>query len=270
MKKIDARYLEMKLKKGWSTIDFCRDLGTSEDEFFTLLRKCFKERPLRYYLKRIQGNSKKIISGREDKKVKDKKVKIEQPKVNKVEELKAQEKELSDEIYKLEISLEEKRREKRTCKSKLQESQKLLEKFLRQLEGEKEKVQKSISRIDTLNSEIENLKKDIYETTEARGEVQYKIQELSTIIISYKDGKIICDCDDVPEEIEYNRFLQDLLQEAILEDLSLKELKQLAKILAYAEYCQETIGRRVAFDLGEEPNLSIALEFLQEEKGEQS
>jgi len=278
--KINAKYMELGIKKGWSINDFCKDLEISEEKFMQLLMKYFKPQLVGHYKQKMNANLKKAsnknkavepdgglaeidVSSTFDQEVDESSV---DDKVDTMESLKVAESLVRDYINDTEISIRELFTEKRHCKEKLRKSKSILERILKQLKEEQEKINSVIARLSEIKTEIGSLKSEKSKAFFELNEVLKKIDDLSKIIVVCKvDGRILCDDISIPEDLDIEKTLQYLMEIPLLEELTIKELKYVAHLKAIKDYLSNTFNRNVEFKFEKESNISVAIGLLEEE-----
>lgn len=258
MKDFNAGYMENKLKKGWTILDFTQDLGLSEGEFHNEMMKRFSKKLRKFYKGRLDQNQKRInksirsnihktvksynsVAVEEDTKnnFEENSLEVEESKsdIKDLDELKRIEKEIHEEISKkeeLKKFFEAKIGEKEKV---LKQQKSLLQSLYDEINNVNNQINSLIKNIEEVSVEIENTEKQIFEKNDILLLIKKEIKELETVTILVLEN----------EEIEVENFgdiiipetwkdiYQELLESDVVENLLLKQIKQLAKIIAFVK-----------------------------------
>lgn len=264
---MNAKFLEEKLKQGWGIEDFCNKLNVLEADFFQLLERSFKSRAVKDFTRRLTLNSKKNVKAN---KKKEKGREIMKKENSELETLLTEQQHIRDYIFGIESKIQDLKEEKSECKEVLRKAKKTLEEFLIRLKTEEDRINKFAESMEQIDSEI---KLEQSKLTQARQELETVRSEIERIrnltIILKKDGGIQVfdenqDSVDIPENLDTEKFLEHLIGLDYLEDLSIKELRTVAQLLAIGEYLQKDSDLKVKFSFEELSNISAAIEILEE------
>ena len=257
MKDFNAGYMENKLKRGWTISDFIQDLELSEGEFHNEMMKRFSKKLRKFYKGRLDQNQKRrdknkrnnihktaklydgvAIQENTENNCKEISLELEDGEdIKDLDELKLREKEIKEEISRQEEL-------KTFFGSKIEEEEKILkqQKFLLQslydeINNVNTQINSSIKNIEEFSVAIEKTEKEIFDKTNMLLLIKKEIKELETVTILVLDN----------EEIEVENFgdiiipetwkdiYRELLESDVVENLLLKQIKQLAKIIAFVK-----------------------------------
>lgn len=276
-KKISSFYLETGLKRNWTMFDFCEDVNMSEEEFRRSLKKMFTPKAEKYYLSRLDSNEKlarKYAKSKTTSEIEEltpvvnTDVSEELSELSELEVYKAKETELRDIIFKAEIESQVLKEKKEVQTSELRRVYQKFEAIL--AEGEK------LGReIDSIKGKLTSIQGQITQVgskrTDAKKEldsVQAMIKQLEIITVLYTASdeiKVLGYEEDIPSNLpQLDQIIQEMMTHELLEDLTVKELRMMAKIVATVGYIENTTDREVKYQFEEPSNISAAIELLRE------
>lgn len=233
---LTSHFLEDHLKKGWCLDDFTRYFGVDKDEFDHMLGKVTKNTSyVNNYKNRLAVNEKRK-SKRNDA---TKKEIIEEP--VKVVEMQYEEKPKNQELLKLQ-SDEEKLKEKISSNEQTEISlKKQEEQAKKKLEQLKKEIEEMARSLQTISENISKNSLEYKENKEKLQNVQEQIKELTKItIFAYNDGEIeIAGDAEIPEN--WTESFEGLINKESVENCTVKQIKQLAKIITISNTYSDRI-----------------------------
>ncbi len=258
LRHLTSKKLSVKLKHGYTLNNFIREYNCSKEDFQKFLKKNFSEAACKRMFDRMEKNSKKTFSNHnsnEEILINSENVQNSfEPLTNNDEELevltasqspaslnmksenlkvlKAKEEQLRAEVISKETTHEALISKRRSLYKRLAKQKDLMLK-LRELIKQRQKDVEEISQelIETSN-ELVALKASLASSKEELIEVKTNINELEKVsIFIYENGEIDTDdfLIDFPET--WNDIFDFILHNKVVEDLSIKQIKQLAKLL---------------------------------------
>lgn len=265
--RFDSRLMEEKLKRGWTVNDFARHLGITEEEFLSLFERKFYGKAYTDLLSRLEKNAEKkkrhpvkepIPKVEKQKKEVQVKPEIEekQPSKTPLMLLKDQENDLKNVICRKEVDHKNLVNQKRKLEDSLREQKNLMLDLKRMIEECKREVETIINNLEKVSETLAGVSDEITKFRKDLAKLQNEIQLLSKIsIFVYRDGEI----ETENLEIEISESWKDLFSKIInneaIEDLTLKQTKQLAKVITLA---RDLKHKELDFDI------SFELDLVQE------
>ena len=256
LKDITGKKFEIELKHGATLEDFLEEYDCTREEFIAYLEKNFSEKARNSMLRYMNKNSKKPkqFSGKSSKSTSKGNIVIkhieEKPTIKKekttnncaenqieptLEELKEKERYISSEVHKQNEFCKELELTKKGFLDNLEETNKtLLETIKRIL-----KIQKEIKNT---SGQIDEVKKEITSKKKILKEIKQKIKTLQKVsLFVYMNGDIEAENFDIPEKEQTgcDKYFDDLLKNEVVEELSIKQIRQLAKLLVLLELLKE-------------------------------
>ena len=254
LKDITGKKFEIELKHGATLEDFLEEYDCMREEFIEYLEKNFREKARNSMLRYMNKNSKKPkqFSGKSSKSTSKGNIVIkhieEKPTIKKekttnncaenqieptLEELKEKERYISSEVHKQNEFCKELELTKKGFLDNLEETNKTL------LETRKRivKIQKDIKNT---SGQIDEVKKEITSKKKILKEIKQKIKTLQKVsLFVYMNGDI--ENFDIPEKEQTgcDKYFDDLLKNEVVEELSIKQIRQLAKLLVLLELLKE-------------------------------
>ncbi len=260
-RRLSAKIMEEKLKLGWTTSQLASHFGFQNNEDFTAhLVKFFGDQKASDYLSRLLKNDKRNKKKLHSSVVEVSKTGtddlngtglIENPDTT-LENMKLYANSLKNELTELELTLQRSNEDKQKLSSMQADILRQLSELREKIVIFKEKYLNSLSEKENIESSIKTLEIQIQEKNLALSEVESKIAELSKLVVYvYGDGQI---------EYSHPYEFQDdshSLYEAIVSDdgisevenLTLKQVKQLAKLIMITKFLiEENRKYEIIFD----------------------
>ena len=246
LKDITGKKFEIELKHGATLEDFLEEYDCTREEFIAYLEKNFREKAKNSMLRYMNKNSKKPkqFSGKSSKSTSKGNIVIkhieEKPTIKKekttnncaenqieptLEELKEKERYISSEVHK----------QNEFCK----ELELMKKGFLDNLEETNKTLLETRKRIGKIQKDIKNTSGQI---DEVKKEIKQKIKTLQKVsLFVYMNGDIEAENFDIPEKEQTgcDKYFDDLLKNEVVEELSIKQIRQLAKLLVLLELLKE-------------------------------
>lgn len=284
MRRVNGKLLKNNLKKGWTISDFAAYCNMSVEEFQNCLKKNFSES----YLQPIWRDLKKNEKAREKSKknasksdciqvLRDKEPQIltEEQKINsQQEELKEKERKIRGDLCSKEKEYKSLQDLKKEACKKLQEQRDFLDKIYRQIK-EKETILVNLLKESQVIDEA--MAKNRVSRLDKEKELQQvldKIKSLKKVSINcYSDGRVECEelqNQDLDWSQKFENLTEDTTDDAdklfieirqLAEDLPVKEVKQLAKLLTLFDFLKEQ-DKKYCILFEEETQVSALLELV--------
>lgn len=258
LRDLKGKTLEIELKRGATLEDFAQKYECTQDEFLEHLEKNFCEKAKnsivrnmtknakkRKPTKRVQGKGPKLTLSQIHESSRpilqeDKQVNNSTTEDSELQKLKERETLLISEISKQEMLHEKSISERMKLFEELrQQREKMLElkEIIKQNQKEVEKISKELVEI-TERIAAEN--KTISTNKQTLEEVKICIKSFEKIIIFvYKNGETEIDNEaDIPETTGWDEVFDCLIHNKAVEELSLKQVQQFAKLLVLVEKLQ--------------------------------
>lgn len=244
---LNAKLMEEKLKRGWTVSDFAGYLCTTEEEFLKALKKTFKANPSRRMIARLNLNQKRrknshlevtatpsIADPSENNAIPINETISELPIRGDLQELNRQSNEISKKLCSQEIRHSELVSSRKKLYDSLRDYQKLLLELKSKVQEYQSKIGCIISEINGISSDIESINIQISDSRKKLSSLKEQISELSKLnIFVYEDGEIEVENHPeifIPDECWLN-FSLELTQNEFFESLTIKQVKQLAKLI---------------------------------------
>ena len=267
MVRIDGKLLKNNLKKGWTKQDFANHCHISIEEFEDFLKKNFSEKDR----KNLQKNSSHQNFKQKPVETNQTEVAEEQDPDAQLEHFKKQEQALRDQLLCAEKHCKKLRSSRKDCQGALREEKSFLDKIYQQIKERQETVVNLVKKMEKIDGGIASVKASKSELTEKLLLIQNSIKKLEKVVIKcYSDGKIECADLEISDYSEKFQFLtgdhptKDSWMTQIrelAENLTMKEVKQLAKLLALLEILQKDAQNfEIVFE--QETQLSALLELV--------
>lgn len=258
LRDLSGKSLEVELKRGLTIEDFARKYECTQEDFLNHLEKNFCEKARKSITRSMTKNAKKRKPTRTTKTKKEAKLTLSQihegskpilqedKKVNDsttensdLQNLKERERLLISEISKKEKiherSISERMKlfdELRQKKEKMLELKEIIEQNYKEVEKISTQIVKITERIAAENKTMSTNKQTLEE-------VESCIRKLEKIpVFVYKNGEIEIENADIPETSGWESLFDSLIHNKIVENLSLKQVRQLAKLLVIVECFQ--------------------------------
>lgn len=275
---INLRELRMGIKRGITAGDFVKKWGLqSEEELFQWIRKN-ADKSQKEIISDLKQNEKckhktakkvtmvhepeetKVLEDKQD--VTEDMLEDAEPEISEVtkpnvslETLLAEEEKLSQEVCDLEGSHKELMHRRRTIMANLQNIKRESEKILESLKNLKAEAQRLKQEYDETAEKMRSTSSDISVLKEVLEELRAQIEEAKMItILVYSDGNIDIEAEGVeaptfvsPSEEEQSITLTSLIIRPDAEELTIKELKAMARLLPILKQLGE-IKYEIVFD----------------------
>lgn len=263
-KTISPDYIQSKLKQGWTMQDFCKDLEISEDSLLEFIEKHSNNRIYAAFPRQVKQNEQLAEKRRrsEEKKLNvadknnpenvqastsaaNKKEKtIQTPNKETIEvdpilseidslnnKIKIKESDLTGKInLKMQLASEQDH-----LTQKISNLEDTVERLTNELKTAKQSLSKANHRITVITSHMSSVEQDIVNIEDIISSYKLKIRELQKItVLVCLNGDIIIDKKvEIPKswEEKYSKLRDD----TIVEDITVKQVKQLAKLLVLFE-----------------------------------
>lgn len=197
--RINGKYMEEKLKRGFGTNDFINHLNISEEEFFHCLKKTFSTKSYNLICKRIRNNEKKA-SKLSTKQTTDTEINTESQTVDlevencisPLDVLKTQEFELVKEICSIETEHSKLISKRATLKKEFQQQQNQLNDLIKKAESIRKNFETTFSEWEKLGSDMKSLTNLINDKNSSLESIRNEIISLQKIsIFVYSNGEVI-------------------------------------------------------------------------------
>lgn len=268
---ITTDYLQAKLKLGWITEDFCTDLEISEEDLRDFIERHSNNRFYSEFFSNVKKNE-QIVKKRqraEEKKTNltdedahaqqtvfleltgtSNNAPVSTPQILEESPTDAKIRELKAEMGKRETELSSNSNLKNKLANEIAETfnkiQKLkadCDKLKTELDSKKHQLENSSSRLIVMQNHLKQVEKDIEETKKNISDVQYEIRELQKISITvHKNGEISID-KNVQIPASWEQIYSKLIEDSIVDNITIKQIRQLAKIIAL----NETLSKENAY-----------------------
>ena len=274
LNRINGKKMEVEIKNGTTMEEFLEKYDCSRDEFLEYLQKNFSENARNSMLRSIAKNSKKIKkqSKKEQQLINEKNeenenqicevtMQVEEDvTVNNnhddLQEMKEKEKNVELQIYEQEKE-HQKSLSKRKClfeQLRIQKEKMIcLKKIIEKRQMEVENISKEINEV---TNKISTEKEEIFNNKQILEEIRDYIKNLEKIsIFVYENGEIEIENSELPELSGYEDTFDSLIHNNFVENLSLKQIRQLAKLIVLEKQLEKE---------GKEYELTIENKMLEE------
>lgn len=255
---VTGKKISVKLKYGYTLDDFTRIYNCTEEEFDTFLQKNFEKSAYNKIQTEMGKNSKrknnnKKSSSKSNCTYTDEELtvpafdtssekQLSEPqfpvpvsslsKEEKLQHLKDDEKILRNELISKEIKHKNLITQKKELFKKLEIQRSLMLQLRKTIEQRQKEVEKISNDLETLYDEIASLNSSISNERKDLLDIQKQIKDLEKIsLFIYENGEIDTDnfVIDIPDN--WNEVFENILRNEVVEDLSIKQIKQLAKLI---------------------------------------
>lgn len=251
LSRINGKYMEEKLKRGYGISYFLNSLNVSENEFFQHLKKNFSSKAYTSMCKRLKNNEKsqKKFSSKCSKVVNEASIAtiattesnteretVEVTSISYLDMLKEQEHELSSVICSEETEHAQLISKRAALKSQFQKQQTQLFELTRKIELIKNDFETTFSEWKKLGSDMHSLTESITEKKVSLEAIRNEIVSLQKIsIFAYASGEIefenVGDFDTTTNPSNELELFNKLIQNDVVESLTIKSIRQLAKLI---------------------------------------
>ena len=258
---ISPDYIQSKLKQGWTTEDFCTDLEISEEDLVDFCRRHSNNRHYAEFFtdvkkneqlakKRQRAEDKKnnvttqeedalipnvVIPKSTNEKVAPPQIVEEKPEDAKIRGLRSDVEKNESELSSM-LSLKEKlSKEIVELTNKSQKLKDDCENLRKELGNKTHQLQNASDRIMVLKNHSMQNDKNIDEAKKKISSLQHDIRELQKISITvHTNGEISID-KDVQIPASWENVYSKLLDDSIVDNITIKQIRQLAKIISLNE-----------------------------------
>ena len=258
---VTAKYLEEKLKKGQRMEDLTSELDTSEEEIITHIKNNFSDRVAKNYIRRLKSKK----PSNKKKAEKDKEVKPEVMESNtgeteskspktELELLLEKEEQMSNEICEKEVMHANIISRRSGLKNKLREQYSQIKELEQKISEILRDFNANADLSNSLGDEMRSLSAQIAEKRTQLDAVRSEIDSLKKIsIFVYSNGEIEFEnqgsFDPTIDSSKISELFGTLVQNEVAECLTIKSIKQLAKVLVIVEKLQaENLKFEITFD----------------------
>ena len=261
MTTLNAKLMEDKLKIGWTSEDFAQHLEISVEDFPTLLQRTFSSRASRSMLAKLDQNQKrkkKLIR----KKVTPMEVELETlPETE--EPISSSEQTLSDleilrkkadviqkEICEKEIHQNELFSQRRILYNSLKNKKEKLLQLQTLIDQHKTEVEEVVAKFADLSNQLSFLKAEISDQRRILEDIQSDIKSLEKVVIYvYNNGEIELENSEVEIPDTWTSLFPELIELDTVEALTVKQIKQLAKLIAFTRLLNDLSKKfEISFD----------------------
>ena len=265
LSRVNGKYMEEKLKRGYGISYFQKSLNVSEDEFFQYLKKNFSSKAYASMCKRLKNNeksSKKFGFKSSEHTTTDiaddetstatmtdftytenneetETVEVEDS-ISPLDMLKEQEHELSSVICSEEAEHVQLISRRATLKSQFQNQKAQLLELSHKIEAIRNDFEKTFSEWEKLGSDMHSLTESISDKKVSLEAIRNEIILLQKIsIFAYANGEIefenVGDFDTTTDSSSEAALFNKLIQNNVVESLTIKNIRQLAKLILIVE-----------------------------------
>lgn len=250
MARLTGKLMNDKIKMGWTMEDLARHLGVTEDIFCDMLRRTFSDKACKDMFNSLYKNekNKNKYMNRAKKRTKQicpenalEETKLPEEEIPISEVLKQQEEMLSKQICELEIKSKEYLSEREKIVSTIRVEKETLIKLKQEIKFHENKMEEAIETLDDLNNVMKEMNNQINSLKVDFENVQEELKELEKIeILAYEDGSIeVVDTTTIEVPDSWESIFDSLITDERAENLTLGQIKQLAKLIAYTNLLEE-------------------------------
>lgn len=253
---VTGKKIYVYLKQGYNIDDFTEYFDCTEEEFYDFLRKNFTKPSFNKIIANIEKNSKKKNNNKKSSSKSnciyeeteliiptldptlEEPLSEVQPSVTvsseekKLQHLKDEEKVLQNEIISKENEHKNLITKRRELFKKLENQHSLLLQLRETIKQRQKEVEKISNDLNTLSDEIASVNFSISNGRKDLLDIQKQIKDLEKIsLFIYENGEIDTDnfLIDIPET--WNDVFENILRNEVVENLSIKQIKQIAKLI---------------------------------------
>ena len=265
LRRINGNYLEEKIKKGHRLPYFLKTTGSSEEELFCYIDKNFSSKAARSFKKRLKSKgkpqTKKTTVKEVTSKVLEKTIEIEpeceinhEPKKTALEVLLEKEALLSTELCNEEALHADKISQRAALKKKLKAQHQKMKELTEMIIQLQKDFETNVAEWNSIGDEMKSLSSSIAEKRSLLEEVRAEIDSMKKIsMFVYSNGEIEFenkgDFDPTVDTEKVSELFRLLVQNESAESLTIKSIKQLARLLAIVEKLKdESMKFLIEFD----------------------
>lgn len=263
--RISSKFMEEKLKIGWSSTDFAIRFNVTEEEFFELMRKNFKaKRTYDFYMYRLKENDKRRQKGiirakssarrarkmaemagkyqKEDKETSEDANNVEEKEedVNPLENLRKEYKETSDILCDLEKECEDFISKRKKLYEILVGKKEEIIEIQNLLKTKAQEVKSAISELKEISDKIESAKADLKSYREILKEYDAQIEALTKVSVKFLEDSSFEASSEVTLHENWKDIRNSWIDDEKFENLTMAELKQLAQAVAIKKVIEDT------------------------------
>lgn len=260
LSRINGKYMEEKLKRGYGTSYFLKSLNIGEDEFFQYLKKNFSSKAYASMCKRLKNNEKsqkKFSSSKGSRHTPvcneasvttlpttessaEKETVEATNNISYLDMLKEKEHELSSVICLEEAEHVQLISKRASLKSQFQKQRAQLLDLTRTIEALRNDFESTFSEWKELGSDMHSLTESISKKKVSLEAIRDEIISLQKIsIFAYANGEIefenVGDFDTTTDSSSEAALFNKLIQNNVVESLTIKNIRQLAKLILIVE-----------------------------------
>ena len=267
---LNAKLMNEKLKRGWTPDDFARHLDMSENEFLDSLQKLFGPKTYNGWLSELRTNQKRKekLEKIKTKKVEKKAAPLTDPETELeteakpeteletklLEELKSTEENIRKAICEKELAHIELKAKRNELNASLQKQKEALLLLKDEIQKRQEEVNKIFNKLQETASEMSKKSTEISNSQQQLEKIQEKIRSLQKVeIFVYMNGEIEVDNYDMEIlDSSWNDLFKDLATNDLLENLTIKQIKQISKLIVLTKSLQrQNLKFEISFELEE-------------------
>ena len=252
--KITSKDLHVMVKRGTTTAELVERYGLENEKELYELIKQITPGEYRVFKTTLSRNDKKARTKKEGEKAvpetRQYEIPIEVTKVSLCEELKAEEKALSDEIIRLENLHKGKCAERREIVGKLKEIRRKLCQLYSEIDTNRKEIIRLSENFNQRASEMSELSKRISDKKKDLADIRQRLDECQKVILFvYSDGSLDIECIDQEVELDVpdinvTQFI--CRYEKVLQNFRLHQIATLAKVF---ELTKRFYGENIKFEL---------------------
>lgn len=252
---LNAKLMNDKLKRGWTPDDFARHLDMSENDFLNSLQRLFGPKTYNGWFSELRTNQKRKekLEKNKTKKVENEteplpETEIEIPKVSEteletkvLEELQSTEEDLRKAICEKELAHIELKAKRKELNASLQKQKEALLLLKDEIQKRQEEVNKIVNKLQETASEMSKKTYEIANSQQQLEKIQAKIKSLQKVeIFVYINGEIELENYEMGIlDSSWNDLFKDLATNDLLENLTIKQIKQIAKLIVLTKSLQQ-------------------------------
>lgn len=246
---ISAKFFNEKIKRGWDAKHFAEHLGLTEEKFLESLKKNFSGKALENMLRQLEKNrcqNAKHMKPRTRRKV----VTVQKPEPQELtlyeeqedlESLEEKLQSLTEKICKMEVEHKELLEERRIIEKQLSAASDILERIKKQLVETRDQVVQLDTMWISSNNKLLESRKQIAEQKDLLFDIQQRVlQKKKVQILFYLNGEVEVEENPVGATLQFSEeeaksLAQSFMEEEAFQDLSLREIKSVAKAKVIAD-----------------------------------
>ena len=246
MPRLTAKLIKMKLKYGWCIKDFTDYLNMSEEDFIIALQKQFSQSACNDMLMQLNKNDKrqrKLSSHQNQATVKKSsqvKEEFNEKTSYNLEDLLAQEKKILDEICQKEASHAGIISERKSIRASLRKEKAEILELQKIFKKHEESIKSLIDRLEITSSNLTSINLELSDSNSELEKIRFQIESLKKVsIYVYGDGNIEVENGKLVVSDTWEELFKNLTADISVENLTLKQIRQLAKLLVFVDYLRK-------------------------------